>query len=293
MNRTLALILRLIGGQLAMLLATGVVFGAFLLFGLAPLIYDDYVVRSAADVCLAVVISVFVVLYANSVGGVRSREFLLGWNRRDTVFTAIMAVLILGAAAAYVLLVRGAGAHPLTIAVPALPVLLVGIVGESGVIHEEVLARGFFLKLLNKHTGIVAAILISAALFSLGHAIFKKPDFMLVGHFMAGIAFGYAYVKSGTLLIPIVMHVLDNLSADLFIQGDNEGVSLGMGLFQFPAHLGAAERLPYDVVLMVLELVVVWAVYSRKQPLLQPHARWLAAASAADNANARRKPATV
>lgn len=290
MNRTLLLILRLAGGQVAMLLATGVVFGAFLLLGLAPLIYDDYVVRSIADVSLAVVISAFVIVYANSLGGVRFREFLFAWNRRDAVFLAIMAVLVLGMAAVYVLLVRGGGAF--AIAMPALPVLLVGIVGELGVVHEEVLARGFFLRLLNKHTGVVGAILISAALFSLGHAIFKKADFMLLGHFMAGIAFGYAYIKSGNLLVPIGMHVLDNLSADLFIQGDNEGVSLGMGLFQFPAHLGAAERLPYDLVLMLVELVVVWAVYSRKQPILQPHPRWLAAASAA-LAAAARQPATI
>jgi membrane protease YdiL (CAAX protease family) len=201
-----------------------------------------------------------------------------------------MAVLVLGMAAVYVLLVRGGGAF--AIAMPALPVLLVGIIGEFGVVHEEVLARGFFLRLLNKHTGVVGAILISAALFSIGHAIFKKADFMLLGHFMAGIAFGYAYVKSGNLLVPIGMHVLGNLSADVFIQGDNEGVSLGIGVFQFPARLGAAERLPYDLALMLVELVVVWAVYSRKQPILQPHPRWLATASAAPAAAAR-QPATI
>jgi membrane protease YdiL (CAAX protease family) len=182
-------------------------------------------------------------------------------------------------AAVYVLLVRGTGAFAL--AVPALPVLLLGVVGELGVLHEEVLARGFFLRLLNRHTGVLGAILISAALFSLGHAIFKKPDFMLVGHFMAGVAFGYAYIKSGTLLVPVLMHFLGNLSADLFIQGDDDGVSLGMGVFQFPEHLGAAERLPYDLVLMVIELLAVWAVYSRRMPLLQPNQRWLVAASAA------------
>lgn len=279
MNRTLLLVLRLAGAQVVMVLATGVVFGVFALLGLAPLIYDDYVVRSVADVVLAVAVSASVVVYAHYLGGVRFREFLFGWNRRDFVFITIMAVLILGMAAIYVLLVRGTGAF--AVAAPALPVLLVGIVGELGVLHEEVLARGFFLRLLNKHTGVVGAILISAALFSLGHAIFKKPDFMLVGHFLAGVAFGYAYIKSGTLLVPVLMHFLGNLSADLFIQGDNDGVSLGMGVFQFPDHLGAAERLPYDLVLMVVELVVVWAVYSRKQRILQPNPRWLAAASVA------------
>jgi membrane protease YdiL (CAAX protease family) len=279
MNRTLTLILRLAGGQVAMVIATGVVFGVFALLGLAPLIYDDYVVRSVADVVLAVAVSASVVVYAHYLGGVRFREFLFGWNRRDTVFITIMAVLILGMAAVYVLLVRGTGAFAL--AVPALPVLLLGVVGELGVLHEEVLARGFFLRLLNRHTGVLGAILISAALFSLGHAIFKKPDFMLVGHFMAGVAFGYAYIKSGTLLVPVLMHFLGNLSADLFIQGDDDGVSLGMGVFQFPEHLGAAERLPYDLVLMVIELLAVWAVYSRRMPLLQPNQRWLVAASAA------------
>jgi len=279
MNRTLLLVLRLAGAQVTMVAATGVVFGLFLLLGLAPLISDDYVVRSLADVALAVAVSASVVVYAHYLGGVRFREFLLGWTRRDSVFITIMTVLILSMAAVYVLLVRGAGAF--AVAVPALPVLLVGIVGELGVVHEEVLARGFFLRLLNKHTGVVTAILVSAALFSIGHLIFKKADFMLVGHFMAGIAFGYAYLKSGTLLVPILMHFVGNLSADLFIQGDNEGVSLGMGVFQFPQHLGAGERLPYDLALMVVELVVVWAVYSRRQPILQAHPRWLAAASAA------------
>lgn len=282
--KVFVLVLRLLGAQLVMVIATGAVFGLFTVLGLADRIYDDYLVRAVADLAVAVAVTAAVLAYSHLLGGVRVREFLLGFDRRDAALVVLGTVVTLAAAAGYVLVLGAVGAREVTTVAPLAPVLAIGIIGEFGVIHEEVLSRGYFLRLLSSRLGILASILISSVLFSAGHAIFKHPDFMLVGHVFEGILLGYAYVKSGTLVVPILLHTAHNLAADLFLQGDDDGVSLGIGVLHFAPHLGPVERLAFDASLAAILLVLVWAVYSRGRDILAPHPRWLAAgrASAAD-----------
>lgn len=284
MRRVWALIARLLGGQLAVVLGTGVVFGLFALCGLANGIYDDYLVRAAADLAVGIVATVFVLVYARYLGGVRPAEFLLSWSRRDAIAVVCGALVVVGGAAAYIAVLGLSGVREVSVAAPGLVVLLVGLIGELGVVQEEVLSRGYFLRVLLRHVGPAPAIGISAVLFSAGHAIFKHPDFMLVGHVFAGIVLGYAYLKSGTLLVPILLHTAHNLAADLFLQGDDQGVSPGMGVFHFTGHLGAGLRLPFDAVLAVLQLLVLYLVYSRRSPVLAPHPRLVSDDRAAQGA---------
>jgi membrane protease YdiL (CAAX protease family) len=258
------LALRLLGGQAAMVLAAGLVFAAFALCGIAPGISDDYRVRAAANLVLAAAVSAAVVCYARRWGGLQAGGFRFGFGRRDGWFVLAAAVMVLAVMCLYLVLLDGWGVRQASASPPALPALLLGVAGEFGVLHEEVLARGFFLPLLAAKWGPAAGVLLSAVLFSLGHLIFKKPDFMLVGHFLAGIVLGYAYLKSGTLLVPVLLHTAHNLGADLFLQGNDEGVSLGMAFWHFDGRLGAAERLPLDLVLALLQLVLIRLAYPRR-----------------------------
>ena len=265
-------VLQILGSVLVFVLGTGLVFGLLSVLRLGDAVMHDPLTRAWADLLLGLVLAGLYVLYAQKLGGVSARAFSFAFSRKDAAFALGAGALTLGLAAAYMLLGR-AGAHPLTIALPPLGLLLIGFVGGFGVIHEEVLARGYFLTLLRSRYGTGWAILGSAVLFSLIHAIFKTPNFMLVSHFLVGIALGYLYLKSGSLVLTTLLHAFHNFAADLFLQGNQEGVSLGIGFFQFSAHLGAAERLTFDVILMLATLGLTYWAYGRGTKLWEPAPR--------------------
>lgn len=70
---------------------------------------------------------------------------------------------------------------------------------------EEFAFRGIVLSHLRRH-GEFLAVLVSALLFALVHGNVVQIPFA----FLAGIALGVAYVKTNNLLVPIVIHLLNN-----------------------------------------------------------------------------------
>lgn len=256
--------------MLVFVLGTGLVFALLTVLRLGDAVMHDPFTRAWADLLLGLVLAGLFVLYAQKLGGASARSFSFTFSRKDAAFALGAGALTLGLTAAYMLVLDRAGAHPLTIALPPLGLLLIGFVGGFGVIHEEVLNRGYVLPLLRSRYGTVAALLGSAVVFSLIHAIFKTPNFMLVSHFLVGIALGYLYLKSGSLFLTTAVHAFHNFAADLFLQGNQEGVSLGIGFFQFSAHLGALERLTFDVLLMLATLGLTYWVYGRGTKLWEP-----------------------
>jgi membrane protease YdiL (CAAX protease family) len=91
-------------------------------------------------------------------------------------------------------------------------VLLVLGVAFFAPILEEVIFRGFLLKgLSNSFLGVWGAIIISSFVWSSVH--FQYELVYLVMIFVTGLVFGYAKVKTNSLFIPIIMHVLFNLVA--------------------------------------------------------------------------------
>lgn len=266
-------ILQILGGVLVFVLGTGLVFGLLLALKLGDGVMHDPFTRMWADLLLAVVLAGLFLLYAQKLGGVPARAFSFTLSPKDALFSLVAGAITLGLAAAYLLWLSHTGAHPLKLVVPSLGLLLIGFIGEFGVLHEEILSRGYFFTLLQSRYGVGWALLASAVLFSLSHAFFKKVDFMLVGHFLVGISLGYMYLKSGSLLVTTTVHAFHNFAADLFLQGNNEGVSLGIGWFQFSSPLGAAERLAFDLVLALAMLGLTYWAYGRRSKLLEPSAR--------------------
>ncbi|MER3482205.1 MAG: hypothetical protein C4332_02635 [Meiothermus sp.] len=266
-------ILRILGAELTFVLGTGVVFGLLLALRLGDAVLHDPLTRMWADLLLAAVLSGSFVLYGQKLGGVPARAFSFAFGPKDAVFALLAGILTLGLAAGYMLLISRSGAHPITAVAPSLGLLLIGFLGEFGVLHEEVLNRGYILPLLRSRYGTAWALLVSAVLFSLSHAIFKRVDFMLVSHFLVGIALGYMYLKSGSLTLTTTVHAFHNFAADLFLQGNNNGVSLGIGVFQFSAHLGALERLAFDLLLALATLGLTYWAYGRGTRFSEASAR--------------------
>lgn len=266
-------ILQVLGGVVVFVLGTGLVFGLLMALKLGDQVMHDPFTRMWADLLLAAVLTGLFLLYAQKLGGVPARAFSFAFSPKDAAFALAGGAITLGLAAAYMLWLGHTGAQPLELVAPSLGLLLLGFIGEFGVLHEEVLSRGYFFTLLQPRYGVGWAWLASAVLFSLSHVIFKKVDFMLVGHFLVGIALGYMYLKSGSLVVTTIVHAFHNFAADLFLQGNNDGVSLGIGWFQFSHHLGAAERLTFDVALTLAMLGLTYWVYGRGSKLLEPSVR--------------------
>lgn len=86
---------------------------------------------------------------------------------------------------------------------------LLGLLGLAMVIApaaEEVLFRGMLLPLLMKRLGTGPAVILSSALFALIH--FHVPSFFPL--FVLAAGFALAYIHTGSLWVPIVMHALFN-----------------------------------------------------------------------------------
>lgn len=106
-----------------------------------------------------------------------------------------------------------AGFHPLSMIRATLPAsadtrILYFIVGGGlAPIAEEIVFRGVVFGGLRR-LGLAAAVLISTALFAAAHPGPALPVTQIVG----GVVFALAYHKSGSLVAPIVIHCLGNLS---------------------------------------------------------------------------------
>jgi membrane protease YdiL (CAAX protease family) len=81
------------------------------------------------------------------------------------------------------------------------------IIGVFAAIGEEMLFRGVLLKMLNESIrNVHVAVLLSALLFSAFHGQF----YGFLPRALLGVLFGYVFIWSGTLWVPILLHLLFN-----------------------------------------------------------------------------------
>ncbi len=76
-------------------------------------------------------------------------------------------------------------------------------------IMEETVFRGFFLNRMGYKWGVKRAIIVSSVLFGFGHAD-------VIGAAVFGILMCLLYIKTRSLLVPMAVHALNNLSLSLF-----------------------------------------------------------------------------
>jgi membrane protease YdiL (CAAX protease family) len=88
-------------------------------------------------------------------------------------------------------------------------ILTVLAVGVSAPLGEEMLFRGFAFNALKKRFGLGVGIFISALLFTLPHGY----GFGLIPVFIMGVVFAWVYHNSGSLWVPILMHLTNNTAS--------------------------------------------------------------------------------
>jgi membrane protease YdiL (CAAX protease family) len=118
------------------------------------------------------------------------------------------------------------------------------VIALLAAISEELFFRGVILRLLvewwkNKHV----AVWVSAIIFSALHFQF----FGFIPRMLLGVMLGYAYIYSGSLIVPMFLHFINNASAILFYSSNN------------PA-LNSETETPVPVLWVVISAVAMAAV---------------------------------
>jgi membrane protease YdiL (CAAX protease family) len=89
----------------------------------------------------------------------------------------------------------------------SLPMLLLGV-GIMAPVFEELLLRGLLLGSIRNIADEHASIFITAGLFTLMHLQYSWSVMLLI--LPMGILLGYARTRSGSILVPVLLHVLNN-----------------------------------------------------------------------------------
>jgi membrane protease YdiL (CAAX protease family) len=72
---------------------------------------------------------------------------------------------------------------------------------------EEIVFRGMLLPALSRHWGIILALIAQAFIFSIYHLLPLQNSVFL---FIMGVVFGLGYLWSGSLLTPVLAHLIEN-----------------------------------------------------------------------------------
>ncbi|MEF9952291.1 MAG: type II CAAX endopeptidase family protein [Clostridium sp.] len=86
------------------------------------------------------------------------------------------------------------------------------ITAVTPAIFEEILFRGFMLGILLKLIDPKAAIIITSILFGLSH----MHPIVIISATLSGLVMGYMFHKSKSIIVPVIIHFINNLLAILF-----------------------------------------------------------------------------
>ena len=78
---------------------------------------------------------------------------------------------------------------------------------------EELIYRGVLVSALDRLWGEAWAVAGSGAAFMLLHLLYQRPAWWAPFYFLTGMLFAWAYVRSGSLLVPIALHSIGNFAA--------------------------------------------------------------------------------
>jgi len=163
--------------------------------------------------------------------GSSSREFLLGAASGVSAAGLVMLLPVAAGAASFE---RVPASEHLWASLAFVSfVLLFGAFGE------EMLFHGYAFQLLIRRLGAFATILPAAVIFGLAHMGNPGANWLGIGNTMLwGVLFGYAYLRTGALWLPIGLHFGWNVVLPLF--GANLS-GLTMGVTGFALHWKAGS----------------------------------------------------
>lgn len=159
------------------------------------------------------------------------REFLLGLASGAGAVCAVLALPVATSAASF---------EKVPAAEHILPSLaFVSVVLLFGAFGEELLFHGYAFQLLIRRAGAWATILPAAVIFGLAHTGNANWNWLGIFNTMLwGVLFGYAYLRTSALWLPIGMHFGWNVTLPLF--GENLS-GFTMGVTGYSLHWKASD----------------------------------------------------
>jgi hypothetical protein len=202
-------------------------------------------------------------------------ELGLWWNRAST--ENLVLGLLGGAAAAVLVLTpplvaRAAHFVPGTPGDQASPgsLLFIAILLAAGAIGEELFFRGYGFQVLLANLGPYATVIPIGILFALGHGNNPNANWWGIGNTAAfGILFGYAYLRSRDLWLPIGLHIGWNFTLPLFgvnLSGLRMRVT-GYEMAWTAGPLWSGGEYGPEASILTSVVVVLLAVYLAKAPI--------------------------
>ena len=136
------------------------------------------------------------------------------------------------------------------------------MIGLLAAVGEELLFRSVLIRLFNQwFKNIHIAVIVSALLFSAFHLQF----YGFLPRFILGLLFGYLFVWSGSVWLPILAHFVNNASAVVVYYLAN------IGYLQTDAEqFGATENnllLLLSFIISLLLLAIIYFIEKRKRPI--------------------------
>jgi membrane protease YdiL (CAAX protease family) len=139
-------------------------------------------------------------------------------------------------------------------------VLIVFVVAVIPALSEEAMFRGFIQRSFEFKMKPFYAALLTAVFFGANHF----NPYGLIPLIILGLYFGYAAYMSGSIIIPIILHFLNNFTAVMlyFIFGDDELIS---STINKPAELGSSLiMLLFMTVLLIGVMTMIKKYYSKE-----------------------------
>jgi hypothetical protein len=164
-------------------------------------------------------------------GHASSREFLLGLGSGAGAACLVLLLPVVAGAASFE---RVTGSEHIWASLAFITfVLLFGAFGE------EMLFHGYAFQLLIRRLGAFATILPAAVIFGLAHMDNPNSNLLGIGNTMLwGVLFGYAYLRTSALWLPIGLHFGWNVALPMF--GANlSGFTMGVTGFALHWTAGA------------------------------------------------------
>jgi len=164
-------------------------------------------------------------------GRASSREFLLGIASGAGAALLVLLLPVVAGAASFE---RVPGSEHIWVSLAFITfVLLFGAFGE------EMLFHGYAFQLLIRRLGAFATILPAAVIFGLAHMDNPHSNLLGIGNTMLwGVLFGYAYLRTSALWLPIGLHFGWNVALPMF--GANlSGFTMGVTGFALHWTAGA------------------------------------------------------
>lgn len=138
-----------------------------------------------------------------------SREFLLGLGSGAAAATVVMLLPVVGGVASFE---KVPGSDHILASLAFVSVVLL-----FGAFGEEMLFHGYAFQLLIRRLGAFATILPAAVIFGLAHMENPNSNLLGIGNTMLwGVLFGYAYLRTGSLWLPIGLHYGWNVALPVF-----------------------------------------------------------------------------